>query len=136
MTMMEIDRTKRRNKAALVLLAGYSLALVVGTHIPNPPEVIMSGPSDKSLHLAAYAGLAFLVSLNWFLRQALGWRQRIAILGLLAVFGAVDEITQIPVGRECDVFDWTADVAGALVGSALFLGAAAVFRRPAQLRRN
>jgi VanZ family protein len=136
MAAIENERTNRRKKAALALLVCYGLMLLVATHIPHPPHAISAGNLDKTLHLGAYAGLAFLVSLNGFLRQALGWRQRILILVLLAVFGAVDEITQIPVGRECDVVDWAADILGILLGSGLFLAFAAVFHWLTQLRPN
>jgi VanZ family protein len=126
--MIKNDRTHRWKKATGWLLAAYWLALILGTHLPHPPQSMVA--SDKSLHFSAYAGLAFLVSWNWSLRRALGWRQRIWIFVVLAAFGAIDEITQIPVGRQCDLFDWTADVLGILAGSLLFLATIAVFRRP------
>ena len=128
---MENDTTHRRSKAALALLGCYALALLVGTHLPHPPEAISAGTIDKPIHVIAYAGLAFLVSLNWRLRHAFGWRQRIMILVLIAVFGAIDEITQIPVGRECDIIDWLADILGTVCGSLLFLATAALLRWPA-----
>ena len=42
------------------------------------------------------------------------------IAAVLAAFGACDEITQIPVGRNCDLRDWFADVAGIAAGMAVF----------------
>ena len=126
--MMKPEGTHRWKKATGALLVCYWLALFLGTHMPHPPQSIVA--SDKSLHFAAYAGLAFLVSSNWLLRRALDWRQRIRIFVLLAAFGVIDEITQIPVGRQCDLFDWIADVLGILAGSLLFLAIAAAFRRP------
>jgi VanZ family protein len=105
---------------ALLVLAGYWLALVVGTHWPRPPELFGIGESDKFLHFSAYFGLAFLVCLNWALAWGMGWRHWLAIAAILAAFGAVDEITQIPVGRNCDLRDWFADVTGVAAGMAVF----------------
>ena len=124
----------RRNRLktwALALLVLYWLALFVGTHVPRGPhELLPKNVSDKLLHLTAYGGLAFLICLNWSLRRPLGWRQGAIVLALLAGFGALDEVTQIPVGRDCDLFDWTADVTGATAGVGLFLLAASLFRLP------
>lgn len=117
-------------RAALLLLGGYWLALFIGTHISRPPELLLSlSPSDKLLHFSAYAGLAFLLALNWWLRRPFGWRQLLGAWALLAAFGIFDEVTQIPVGRNCDFFDWTADVAGSASGLAIFLVARALWQR-------
>jgi hypothetical protein len=35
--------------------------------------------------------------------------------------GALDEITQIPVHRDCDFWDWTADSCGAAAGVLLYV---------------
>jgi len=37
-----------------------------------------------------------------------------------AVYGVLDEVTQIPVGRSCDLYDWFADVIGIAVGILAF----------------
>jgi VanZ family protein len=79
--------------------------------------------TDKLLHFSAYAGLAFLVALNWWLRRPFGWRQGLVAVALVAVYGMVDELTQIPVGRDCELFDWVADLAGSASGVAFFLAA-------------
>ena len=112
-----------------MVLVGYWLALVIGTHIPRTPHVIMSlGTSDKVLHFSAYAGLALLVCLYWSLDRTFGVRQALGVVLLLSAFGAVDEVTQIPVGRECDRYDWLADVSGTLLGISIFLAARAIVR--------
>jgi VanZ family protein len=113
---------------ALILLVAYALALVVSTHIPAPPEVLVPKISDKWLHLIVYAGLAFLVCLNGSLRRAMGWRQCAAIIGFLAAFAALDEVTQIPFNRTCDPWDWVADMIGTLAAMAVFMAAAALYR--------
>ncbi len=112
---------KRLRRPAAFLLACYWLTLVVATHIPLPPEEVLPlGSSDKLLHWGAYAVLAFLASLNWALWRPLTWRAAALLWASIAAFGAIDEVTQIPVGRQGDPADWIADVAGALCGIALF----------------
>jgi VanZ family protein len=113
---------------ALLALVGYWLTLVVGTHWPLPPEMFGLGDSDKLVHFWAYGVLALLVCLNWALAREMNWRQWLAIVAILAAFGAVDEITQIPVGRNCDYRDWLADMAGILAGTATFAAGLAVFQ--------
>jgi VanZ family protein len=114
---------------ALALLVVYWLALFAGTHVPHAPQLLLpKDVSDKLLHLTAYAGLAFLICLNWSFRWPLNWRHGVLVLALLAAFGGLDEVTQIPVGRDCDLVDWYADVIGATAGVGLFLLAASVFR--------
>ena len=131
--MTRNGRNNRLKTLALALLVVYWLALVAGTHVPRAPNVLLpKNVSDKLLHLTAYGGLAFLICLNWSLRRPFTWRQGAIVLALLAGFGALDEVTQIPVGRDCDILDWTADIAGATAGVGLFLLAASVFRLPEQ----
>ncbi len=111
---------------ALVLLAAYWIALVVGTHWPRPPELMGLGASDKTLHLIAYFGLAILVGLNWTLRRAPSWQSGLAIAGLLIAFGALDEVTQPPFGRDAQFADWLADCAGVVGGVVICLVVAAL----------
>jgi len=129
-----VERRRNRLQAALVaILAAYWLALIVGTHTPRPPQVLLhANVSDKLLHLAAYAGLALLACLNIAFRWGLSWRRLMAVPLALAAYGVLDEVTQIPVGRECELLDWAADVIGATAGLAMFAAAAAIWRRPAR----
>jgi VanZ family protein len=126
---MRTDRPQPLRIVAGVALAGYWLALVIGTHLPALPSVVPLEDSDKVLHFLAYAGLAMLVTINGALRRTLGWPHWFVIAGLLALFGALDEVTQIPVGRHCDFRDWLADAAGIVSGLALFAGVFAACRR-------
>ena len=94
----------------------YWGALFVATHIPNP-SALAPKVSDKWMHLGAYGALGAL-SL-WALRGrgvALGRAGALTLAGL-ALYGALDEVSQGWVGRSCDVWDWCADVGG--VGLAL-----------------
>ena len=128
--MTEPASTTWIRKAAAFALAIYWMALVAGTHVPRPPQLLIPrGLSDKWIHLLAYTGLAFLLCVNWSLRRHWNWRHCAALVALLALFGAVDELTQIPVGRECEFLDWIADVLGTSAGLLLFLAAWLVQRR-------
>lgn len=122
-------RNNRLKTWALALLVVYWLALFAGTHVPRAQQVLLpKNVSDKLLHLTAYGGLAMLICLNWSLRRTLTWRHGVIVLALVAGFGALDEVTQIPVGRDCELLDWTADITGATAGVGLFLLAGSVFR--------
>jgi len=119
-------------RLAAAILVVYWIALVAGTHVPQPPMLIFPRAlSDKWLHMLAYVGLSFLLSLNWSLWRPWAWWHALAVLGALAAFGAVDEITQIPVGRDCEPMDWVADVIGSTVGLAIFLAVRTAWRMAA-----
>ena len=105
-----------------ILLLTYWLAMFVGTHVPRVPQELSLPGGDKGQHLVAYAGLAFLIAFRQSLGNVLGWKRIAAIFGVVALYGVVDELTQIPVGRTADLYDWFADVSGA-VGGLLLLAA-------------
>ena len=119
---------KRRNHIAYaaisqIVLAGYLLELLLGTHLPPGTPVLSTFEGfDKVCHFSAYAILAGLLATTWqfaageLTSRHLGWTW----IGV-AVFGALDEITQIPVGRDCSFWDWTADASGAAVGLLVFV---------------
>lgn len=120
-------------RAAIVLLAAYWLVLITTTHLPKVPEPLGFRPSDKVQHLLAYATLAVLAGWVWSLMRPFGWRQALVLLAMVAAHGILDEVTQPLFGRNADVLDWFADVAGATIGlSGLLLLLAARRRwRPA-----
>lgn len=111
------------------LLFFYAIALFMATHWPHPPQVDDLPGIDKLEHLLAYAGLGWLLSRYFFFR----WRHPLRVLALtLAVvgpFACLDELLQIPVGRQCDWRDGVADMAGAALGWAAFAMIGAVRRR-------
>ena len=107
-------------RAAVVILAGYWLALFVATHIPKIPKALQAPGSDKWQHAIAYAGLAFLLINYRSFGKPLTWKLTLGVAGVVIVFGAVDELTQIPVGRDAEFGDWLADCLGALVGIGLY----------------
>ena len=95
--------------------------------------------ADKWMHFGAYLGLAMLFSaVSITRRPASGLLvvKIVKIVALLATIGAFDEITQPLVGRDCELLDWCADVAGALVGSTTVLALALARRRRAVTLRR
>jgi VanZ family protein len=85
--------------------------------VPMPPGLSIS---DKLVHLVCFAGLAGGWTF-WFSPES--WRSRrlrnllVCIAGV-ALYGILDEFHQsfVP-GREVSLYDWFADVAGAVLGS-------------------
>ncbi|MHB1033996.1 MAG: VanZ family protein [Pirellulales bacterium] len=110
------------NRSASILkaaLLAYWLALFTVTHLPAS-RVIETRIWDKAAHFVAYAGLAFLLAAAWSLRTTLTLRHYGIILAVMAVYGAIDEILQSPVGRDTDARDWLADILGTLLALACF----------------
>ncbi|MCE9546684.1 MAG: VanZ family protein [Planctomycetia bacterium] len=105
----------------------YWCAMATGTHVPVPPKVT-EGFWDKGLHGSAYAGLMFLAAVCWSMYRRPTWRALLAIAAACSCYGIVDELLQIPVGRDCDFFDWVADSIGVTGGLAAFVGAQYVWR--------
>ena len=113
-----------------ILTVAY-LALIFGiSSIPQAPlSATCIKVSDKLAHMAEYAGFGVLLTLA--LRRTLSsvrlWVVLLMVVGLGAGVGALDETYQLTVpGRETELLDWVADVAGILVG---YLVAAAFYMR-------
>jgi len=124
------ERVNWPRKTSLAVLTVYWALLFVSTHVPRLPT-IPPLPSDKVLHAVSFAVLSFLFALVWSLRGPFGWRHFLAVLAILAVYAAFDEVTQPLTQRTADPLDWIADVAGALGGLASFFCARAIWRRMA-----
>ncbi len=128
-------KTVRRGLA--ILLIAYWLAMFVATHVPRVPRELSLMPGgDKSQHLIAYAGLAFLIGSRQSFGDSLGRKRALFVFGIVALYGVIDELTQIPVGRTADVYDWLADVTGAVVGLGLLAALRAALSRRAESRRG
>lgn len=106
-------------KLLTIIVAIYWLALFVATHIPVVPEALKEPGADKWAHSIAYAGLAFLLATRNSTWDRLTWNVATQILLVVGVYGIVDELTQIPVGRNAEMGDWLADLRGASVGLGL-----------------
>jgi VanZ family protein len=104
-----------------LFLACYWLALFVATHLPTAMVPLPGGISDKMPHLVAYAILAAAFALAWRVTAGpLSWRQLFAAWILIVAYGAIDELSQTPVGRDANLRDWLADATGAAIGLAIF----------------
>ncbi|MBA7482242.1 hypothetical protein ES707_17725 [subsurface metagenome] len=108
----------RRQKITIILLVFYWLSFFILAHIPVPGLVRKAGVSDKGLHFLAYLILVFLL---WFAvspDQKVVWRKAVVwwVFIALAGYGVVDELLQGVTGRNCDVMDIIADIAGMFTG--------------------
>jgi VanZ family protein len=106
--------SQRQVSVVLAATVLYWLVLFVLTHLPAARLPVVR-VTDKTIHFATYAGLALLLftTLSTLRR---GWGRAevaVAVLGICLSYAAVDEWTQIPFGRDCEMADWYADTAGA-----------------------
>jgi hypothetical protein len=124
--------TNRFRQAAVLARLGTLAVLVgmfVGTHTPIDVSTQFVH-SDKMMHFWAYATLAFAAATAWDLSAGkLQGYQYVVLWLACAAYGIADELLQIPVGRSCELLDWTFDIMGAAVGLAIFR-----FLRPAVYR--
>jgi VanZ family protein len=108
----------------------YWVSIATATHVPLDQASLPKLPGisiDKLFHVSAYAGLAFLLSTLiaavWSTHGS-GWRGAARYLPALLIaglYGVLDEVSQPPVGRTADPWDWVADITGATLGLTLFL---------------
>jgi VanZ family protein len=121
-----LDGTNPR-KWPQILLAGYWLSLLTATHWPKLPGIDVPG-KDKTLHVVAFAILTGLL-LNVLARRAAATRGMVTVLAAVAIvafYGMLDEWTQPYTGRTCDIFDWLADMAGAISVALIYLAVTAL----------
>ena len=119
-------QNNRLSNAAIskISLAGFVLLLLTATHLPPdssllPPE---EHDIDKVYHFTAYASLAGLLATAWQLSSGILTARHLRWTWCaVAIFGALDEVTQIAVSRDCSIWDWSADVTGAAVGIFVFV---------------
>ena len=95
----------------------WAAGILVATWIPGAYVPRLPGPegTDKLIHFAFFVVLAFLIQRAP--RERGSARLTLYVILALAAFGALDEYVQqfIP-GRDMELFDWIADVSGAIVG--------------------
>ena len=111
---------------ALALSVAITMAAFVLFGAQQAGEVNpVPGPYfDKLVHAAYYGVMAILVD------RGLGGRLPIIAMAAAIVVGAADEIHQLDVpGREASVYDWAADVVGAVVFTLLWRAARRAGRR-------
>lgn len=111
--------------ALLVLL--WALA-VTATHVP-PRAVPDMGVSDKTEHIVGFLGLAgiFIVTLTAW---GVSLPARVTLtMFIMPIYAALDEWTQPPFGRDCDIYDWTADLTGTLTAILVWAAFLALWQR-------
>ena len=112
-----------------VLTAVYWAVLFTLTHLP--PNRVPHGPSnDKLQHFGAYFVLSLMLGATLWV--ALPPKRRllpVIIFVVAALYGAFDEFTQIPVGRDAEFMDWCADISGAAAAGLIFFVVHALFSR-------
>jgi VanZ family protein len=108
-----------RLKWKYLLLGGFWAGMFIGTHLPKVPGGL-ENISDKTLHATAFAGLSVLLTWATYRKNLAARRHWGLVLAIIAVYGAIDELLQIPVGRHCDFNDWLADMVGAIAGLTFF----------------
>jgi VanZ family protein len=115
-----IQRLRRLAARARTLAIVYIVVLFTATHLPTISTDHFS-MSDKVYHLGGYAVLTMCVLAGWELTIGrLEAKHYFAVWLTGTVYAAFDEITQIPVGRSCDINDWAADVLGIVLGIVVF----------------
>ncbi|MBT7727594.1 MAG: VanZ family protein [Planctomycetaceae bacterium] len=115
----ELSSSGRKRVLGAVLLVGfvlYSIALVFATHLPNVNTIVRIHGFDKVLHCAAYGCQAALAIGVLCVTGRASFRNIIILVGALACFGGLDEITQPRFGRQAEFLDWVADCVGIALG--------------------
>jgi VanZ family protein len=115
-------------RRARLYAVAWGLFLLALTSWPSPPEVpvVSSIPDfDKVVHATLYGVQGFLLyfAIRWPGQRPL-WVRVLTVGGLLALFGALDEVHQIWIpGRSAEVADALTDAiagfAGAVVAAAV-----------------
>ncbi len=117
----KLERTRKLATFARYATVLLLLALFVATHFPATAIPYRISAFDKLAHCLAYLALTFSVLISWDLTIGQLRPQHYFIVWLVGtLYGAFDEVTQIAVGRQCDVRDWMADILGIVIGLTLF----------------
>ena len=119
---------KIRTLLLLAATAAYWLVMFVGTHRPGS-IVHSSGHTDKLYHFGAFFGLAVLLGVCIGCFRAVRLWQYAGIIGGVACYGIVDELTQtLAKNRTADPLDWLADICGGIAGTLIFAVGMKLFR--------
>jgi len=117
---MSPERIRRFALGMRVLVVVVLVGMFLGTHLPVSGPVVFSH-LDKLFHFGAYLTLTVCLLASWELSRGTLEASHYFVVWLFGtLYGIFDEVTQIPVGRTCDGFDWLADLAGIVIGLILF----------------
>lgn len=133
--MSSSDRILHGSRLLLLLATAtffYWVALTILMHMPLPPALHdpkPTLPTDKTVHLVLYAGLATALLLTLeqrarvrpTTRPATRFGRATAIFAFCAVHGYLEELTQPLTGRTYDLADFAADCIGASIALAACL---------------
>jgi VanZ family protein len=97
----------------------YWMGIFTLTHLPAH-ELPRVHVSDKIEHLLAYFGLATVLFLSLWASRPTWSDIGMRVLAICLVYALLDELLQIPVGRDAELLDWMADAAGASVAVVLW----------------
>lgn len=103
----------------VLLLALYWPLAFLLTHMPMDDVDEWDLPLDKIFHFGSFGLISFLLTGALGLWRGWHWKWVPTAIVIAAVYGVIDELTQIPFGRQADVRDWIADVSGATLGAIL-----------------
>lgn len=108
------------NRLPLFLLsAGVLALLLVLLFLPAPDVPHPSLPfADKFAHIVMFGTLAAVLLWDWSRSSgSITLSHYIYVVVAVSALGGVVELLQgaLPLGRSCDVADWLADIAGALI---------------------
>ena len=109
------------------ILALYCLGMVLATHLPDidayaPDRVRQLRYFDKVVHLSLYLGWALLWA--WVLSArgtGIGRRALVLLFAGGALWGMLDEMTQVFVRRQPDIGDWACDLLGLALALAIIV---------------
>jgi VanZ family protein len=127
---------RRRGKPIAILAAAialYWLAMFAATHLPFQTTPAGDPYSlDKLQHITAFGIFSLLLCYAGSTFGVSAPPLYLGVIGLIAAYAAIDEYSQKFVAeRTPDLFDWLADLCGAVLGIIVF----AAFRRIAASRR-
>ena len=127
--IMSQERIRRLAIVVRTLAVVVLVGIFLGTHLPMTGVPTVS-QLDKLFHFGAYLTLTVCLLASWELSRGTLQASHYFMVWLFGtLYGIFDEVTQIPVGRTCDGYDWLADVAGIVVGLILFRVASSLVSR-------
>lgn len=128
--MPAAESTLPRLLRPLAALTGaYTGLLVFATHYPKPEQLLgPNAPSDKTLHFLAYGALGLLAAALVAVSGRWSPRGLAVTAAGLAVFAAIDEVTQPWFGRAAEPLDWVYDLLGLAAGIAVIVALNALLR--------